>query len=45
MGQLINKCTCKYSRKFVKKEEDEESDSDDSFSENEGDVVLRGRRK
>ena len=44
MGQLINKCTCKYSRKFVKKEEDEESDSDDSFSENEGDVVLRGRK-
>ena len=44
MGQLINKCTCKYSRKFVKKEEDEESDSDDSFSENEGDVVLRARK-
>ena len=44
MGQLINKCICKYSRKFVKKEEDEESDSDDSFSENEGDVVLRARK-
>ena len=46
MGQLINKCMCdKYRKKYEAKEDNEESVSDDSFSENEGDIIFKTREE